>query len=109
MITEKSVLEKPSFIEIEKFEDKIILYDYLLEQRYVISSIALEIFNLIDGDRTIGEIAENISKKYNESFDNVVEDVISLATKFIRSKGLLLKGTVKYNLLKEYYKLIFIK
>lgn len=109
MITEKSVLEKPSFIQVEELKDKIILYDYLLEQRYVISPVALEIFKLIDGDRSLGEIAESISKRYNESFENVVKDVIGLATKLIQSKGLLVKGTVKYNFLKKYYKIIFIR
>lgn len=40
MITDEFVVEKPSFVEIKLTGDNIILYDYLLEQRFVLSPIA---------------------------------------------------------------------
>ena len=44
MITDEFVVEKPSFVEIKLTGDNIILYDYLLEQRFVLSPIAYEMF-----------------------------------------------------------------
>lgn len=38
MITDEFVVEKPSFVEIKLTGDNIILYDYLLEQRFVLNN-----------------------------------------------------------------------
>lgn len=39
MITDEFVVEKPSFVEIKLTGDNIILYDYLLEQRFVLNIV----------------------------------------------------------------------
>ena len=53
MITDEFVVEKPSFVEIKLTGDNIILYDYLLEQRFVLSPIAYEMFLEFDGIKSI--------------------------------------------------------
>lgn len=57
MITDEFVVEKPSFVEIKLTGDNIILYDYLLEQRFVLSPIAYEMFLEFDGIKSIRDIA----------------------------------------------------
>lgn len=64
MITDEFVVEKPSFVEIKLTGDNIILYDYLLEQRFVLSPIAYEMFLEFDGIKSIRDIAIIIAQEY---------------------------------------------
>ena len=92
MITDEFVVEKPSFVEIKLTGDNIILYDYLLEQRFVLSPIAYEMFLEFDGIKSIRDIAIIIAQEYGEVLEII-----------------LVKGTFKYKLIKRYYKMIFYK
>ena len=75
MITDEFVVEKPSFVEIKLTGDNIILYDYLLEQRFVLSPIAYEMFLEFDGIKSIRDIAIIIAQEYGEVLENIIHDV----------------------------------
>lgn len=68
MITDEFVVEKPSFVEIKLTGDNIILYDYLLEQRFVLSPIAYEMFLEFDGIKSIRD------EKYFSDMLQLAED-----------------------------------
>lgn len=78
MITDEFVVEKPSFVEIKLTGDNIILYDYLLEQRFVLSPIAYEMFLEFDGIKSIRDIAIIIAQEYGEVLENIIHDVTDL-------------------------------
>lgn len=109
MITDKFVVEKPSFVEIKLTGDNIILYDYLLEQRFVLSPIAYEMFLEFDGIKSIRDIAIIIAQEYGEVLENIIHDVTDLVVSLARVNIILVKGTFKYKLIKRYYKMIFYK
>ena len=109
MITDEFVVEKPSFVEIKLTGDNIILYDYLLEQRFVLSPIAYEMFLEFDGIKSIRDIAIIIAQEYGEVLENIIHDVTDLVVSLARVNIILVKGTFKYKLIKRYYKMIFYK
>ncbi len=109
MITDEFVVEKPSFVEMKLMEDNIILYDYLLEQRFVLSSIAYEMFLEFDGIKSIRDISIIIAQRYEEAPENIVQDLIDLVISLARVNIILVKGTFKYKMIKAYYKIIFYK
>ena len=109
MITNEFVVEKPSFVEIKLTGDNIILYDYLLEQRFVLSPIAYEMFLEFDGIKSIRDIAIIIAQEYGEVLENIIHDVTDLVVSLARVNIILVKGTFKYKLIKRYYKMIFYK
>lgn len=81
MITDEFVVEKPSFVEIKLTGDNIILYDYLLEQRFVLSPIAYEMFLEFDGIKSIRDIAIIIAQEYGEVLENIIHDVTDLVVR----------------------------
>lgn len=109
MINDRSVVERPSFIEIKFTGDNIILYDYLLEQRFVLSPIAYEIFLEFDGVKSIEDIAIVIAEKYGQVAENIIQDVTDLVKNLARVNTILVKGTLKYKFTGIYYKIIFYK
>ena len=84
MITDEFVVEKPSFVEIKLTGDNIILYDYLLEQRFVLSPIAYEMFLEFDGIKSIRDIAIIIAQEYGEVLENIIHDVTDLVVSLAR-------------------------
>lgn len=86
MITDEFVVEKPSFVEIKLTGDNIILYDYLLEQRFVLSPIAYEMFLEFDGIKSIRDIAIIIAQEYGEVLENIIHDVTDLVVSLARGK-----------------------
>lgn len=109
MISGRSVVEKPSFVEVKLTGDGIILYDYLFEQRFVLSPIAYEIFLEFDGIKSIEDIAFAIAEKYDQVAGNIIQDVMDLVKNLARVNIILVKGTLKYKLTRMYYKMIFYK
>lgn len=87
MITDEFVVEKPSFVEIKLTGDNIILYDYLLEQRFVLSPIAYEMFLEFDGIKSIRDIAIIIAQEYGEVLENIIHDVTDLVVSLARPNG----------------------
>lgn len=83
MITDEFVVEKPSFVEIKLTGDNIILYDYLLEQRFVLSPIAYEMFLEFDGIKSIRDIAIIIAQEYGEVLENIIHDVTDLVVSLV--------------------------
>lgn len=109
MFDDKSIVERPSFIEVKLAEDGMILYDYLFEQRFVLSPIAYEIFLEFDGIKSIKDIAIIIAQKYDQTVENINQDVVDLAKNLARLNIVLVKGTLKYKFTEIYYKMIFYK
>lgn len=109
LLVRNSVIEKPSFIKVIRYNDFVIIYDYLLEQRFELSSIAYEMFIEIDGEKRIYDISKIIAERYNTSVDEVTQDTIDLFNPFIKSKVLFVKESFLYKYIKIYYKLIFFK
>lgn len=95
MITDEFVVEKPSFVEIKLTGDNIILYDYLLEQRFVLSPIAYEMFLEFDGIKSIRDIAIIIAQEYGEVLENIIHDVTDLVVSLARVNIILVKGKDK--------------
>lgn len=109
IIKDKVVVEKPSFIEIIEKDGKVILHDYLYEQRIVLSSTAYDIFMKFDGNRNIGEVVTCISDEYDIPEDVIKRDVSDLVLMLKKMKIIIIKKSMMYIFLKLYYKLIFYK
>lgn len=78
---------KRGMVCVEQSDGTIaILPDGVTEHFFVLEGISAELFKLINGRRTIGKIAEQISTKHNISLENVMEESAELFDQLVENK-----------------------
>lgn len=102
------IIESLSHIEFIEDNDAYVLWDKINDQKYDINKTTYEICSEIDGTKSLEDIANSVANKYNVQSNDVKDDVFQIYL-FLKKNGLCLcKGTMKYNLIKFYSKLIFL-
>lgn len=109
MITFNSVVEELSGIEISKHGEQYLFHDQISEKFLNINAVGKEICDRVDGKKSISNIAEEIAEEYEWPIDEIKKDVLNFILDLYRRKMILVKGTLRYNLIWCYNKLIFVK
>jgi hypothetical protein len=76
----KTILSCSSNIISKKtIDNMIVVVNVETGKDYALNVVASEIFELIDGRRSLGQIAEALSLEFNAPYEQVLEDTLSLA------------------------------
>jgi len=67
----------------------LVLFDLETNLPYALNPVGSLIFRMIDGERTLEEIAERISREYDVGFDQAMKDLLKL------SEALIQRGIIK--------------
>lgn len=102
------IIESLSHIDFIEDKDSYVLWDKINDHKYDINKTTYEICTEIDGTKCLEDIAISVANKYNMQLNEIEDDVFKIFL-FLKKNGLCLcKGTMKYNLIKFYNKLIFL-
>lgn len=102
------VVESLSCIRFEEEDDSIILIDMIKNKMYQINILTLDICKSFDGNKSIFDIAQQISNKYETDIDEVITDIYTIVEFLYSNDLILIKGTLKYMLLKFVCRILFI-
>lgn len=77
-VSEASVLEPAPDRSARKY-----LKGIIVDPGLALNSVAADIYQLLDGQRTLGDIVARIATDYNVSEDRCLEDTVRLASELI--------------------------
>lgn len=102
------VIEQLSHIELLVEEGRYVLWDVLRDRRVDINKTAYEVCGQINGVHTLGDIARILAEGYDVSYDDIKDDVYELYLFLRKNKLILVKGSISYNFIRLYNKLVLI-
>jgi len=62
----------------------LVLFDLETNLPCTLNPVGSLIFRMIDGKRTLGEIAQRVSREYDVGFDQAMKDLLELSEALIR-------------------------
>lgn len=71
-----------------KVDDEGIILDMANDQAHILNEVAIEMWNLMDGNNSIQDISENICKEYEVEMEQALKDTMEFAGKLFE-KGLI--------------------
>ena len=95
-------IDSLSCISFEEKDGIIILIDELMDKRYKINSVAYTICQLIDGNRSILDICDELTKIYGIDVKEVQDDVYDFYKFLKKNKLIIMKGTLCYKVILFY-------
>lgn len=108
-ILDKIVIEELSHISINETEAGIELQDELRDKGYLINKVMQHMCRLINGKRTLLEIAHDMSQSYQMEQSLIEQDIYDIYKFMKRNKLIITKNSLYYKYMKIYYKVSMIK
>lgn len=84
MLKDSTILNKKKKLPWRNIENNIIIVDLDREKVLDLDNSAKEIWELIDGKKSITDIAENLIEKYDISKQDIVKDIISFINELLK-------------------------
>ena len=73
-------------ILVEKFEDRILLFNLDTNLPFILNPVASYIYSKTDGKRDCRELAKKVSQKFDVEFEQALSDVENLSQTFLEKK-----------------------
>ena len=96
MLSEKTIPVKSEDIVSREIEGELLIVPIasgigdMEDELYTLNETGKEIWTLIDGTRSLGEIATDLSSKYNAQKEEISRDVIGIVSELVNRKILVI-------------------
>jgi hypothetical protein len=97
-ITAKSTFTRSDDIVSREIEGELLIIPIasgigdMEDELFTLNDTGKDIWNRLDGNRTLGDIASDLAQKYSAPPDVVIRDVIGLAGELAKRKIIIIKG-----------------